>query len=130
MPRACRLRRLSPWMRLPRLRRLPPRLRWLRLRQHWDRLWWLLLGWLRRVRRRRVVLVARPSHLVWLVKRSCVCSAHLALRGRGQPSLNFIPDFRLRFLERVGVPTGHGPDTAWVVSRIKHKRREVRAKGQ
>src|SRR4029079_12844350 len=47
----------------------------LRLRQLWDRLWWLRrVGWLRRVRRRRVVLVARPSHLVRLVKRSFVCS--------------------------------------------------------
>jgi hypothetical protein len=44
---------------------MPSRLRWLRLRQHWGRLWWLV-GWLRWVRR-RVVLVARPSDLVRLV---------------------------------------------------------------
>src|SRR6185369_15492662 len=75
VPRWWRLRRLPSRLRLPRLRRLPPRLRRLRLRQLWDRLWWLRrVGWLRRVRRRRVVLVARPSHLVRLVKRSFVCS--------------------------------------------------------
>src|SRR6185312_10343658 len=72
----------------------PPRLRRLRLRQLWDRLWWLRrVGWLRRVRRRRVVLVARPSHLVRLVKRSFISdpasSAWLCVSKRGLRTTSF-----------------------------------------